>query len=472
MNYLSILIFKRGQTIRIMTWLVILSFSLQWVFLPLAQAMSIPEEIQLGQKILKDAQKNLVFVDDYLTNRAVREIGQRLMRHAGESPFNFQFFVIKSNTVNAFNVPGGLVFLTSGLLAFAADENELAGVMAHEAVHGMMRHVSQMMAQQMKLGVAALMAMILGAIFARSSKEAQAAATIPMAAAQSLALAYSREHEQEADAGGLRMMAEAGFPPKAMVELMKKFQQESPILPDVPRYILTHPMEDVRMARMETLIDRMRVSTYPPGILKEYGKIRARMVVMDRGEDAAIRNIQATLSGDPGNSDAQFGLGVALREKGDLYAAATALYQASKLDYGSAEILKELGRCYFEWGRLQEAVRTLQVALKLDDGDTDALFYLGRAHEEMENNSEALAAFRRLEAAEPRYRNLFYHMGRVYDRIGKRCMSHYCLGQHFRLMGNPKMEKFHFDQVEKLQKQGQCSPGDIPPPRPKESAEK
>jgi len=469
MNYLNTHIFKKIKFIPIITWLVLFALILQWLFPPLAQALSIPEEIKLGQKILKNARTNTDIMDDYLTNRVVREIGHRLLSHAGETPFDFQFFVFKSNAVNAFNAPGGLVFLTSGLLAFTANENELAGVIAHEIAHGMMRHVSQMISQQRKLGVAALVAMILGVAFARSLKEAQATAAIPMAAAQSLALKYSREHEEEADSGGLAMMAKAGFPPQAMVQLMKRFQQESTILPDVPRYILTHPLEDVRMARMETLIDGISSSTYPPGITKEYGKVRARIMVMDHGPDAAIRHFQSALASDPSDADARFGLGVALREKGDLYAAATALYQASKLNYGSAEIIKELGRCYFEWRRFDEALRTLKVARKLDDGNTDVLFYLGRAHEEMENNADALDAFRRLEIQNPRYRKLFYHMGRVYNRMGKHCMSHYCLGEHFRLMGDRNMEKFHFDQVEQLQKQGKCAPSDTPPPRPKEN---
>jgi len=457
---------------RFIAWLVMIAVCLQWVFPSLSPAMSIPEEIKLGQKILKDAQENLKLVDDYLANRVVQEVGQRLMQQAGETPFDFHFIVFKSDAANAFNVPGGLVFLTSGLLAFVGDEDELAGVMAHEITHGMMRHVSQMMAQQTKLQIVTLMAMILGAVLAGSASGAQASTAIPMATAQSLALKYSREHEEEADTGGLTMMAKAGFAPQAMVRLMKRFQQESTLLPDVPRYLLTHPLEDVRMARMETLLQGISVSASRPDAGKEYGKIRARMIVMEQGTDAAVRRFQSILASDPGNADALFGLGVALREKGDFYAAATALYQASTMNYGSAEILKELGRCYFEWGRFQEALRTLLVALKLDDEDTDALFYLGRAHEEISNNTDALSAFRKLEGRDPGYHGLYFHMGRVYDRMGKKCMAHYCLGQHFRLIGNAKMEKFHFDQVEKLQKQGNCGPDDTPPPRPKENKER
>lgn len=469
MDKTNIAILRSRWSIRAVIWLVVCALGWQWV-LPLSvSAMSIPEEIQIGRKILRDARKNLVFMEDYLPNRVVREIGKRLIRHAGKTPFDFQFFVIKSDTPNAFNLPGGLIFLTSGLLAFTADENELAGVMAHEITHGISRHISQMITQQKKLGFATLMAMIIGAVLARSSRGAQASVAIPMAAAQSLALKYSREHEEEADAGGLRMMAKAGFPPQAMVQLMKRFKQESTILPDVPHYLLTHPLEDVRMARMEGLMSGLEVSTNQQTSLIDYGYVRARMMVINRGTEAAIRVFQSNMATDPRNRNALFGLGMALREKGDLYTAATALYRASKLDYGSAEVLKELGRCYFEWGRFREAVRTLQVALQLDNEDTDALFYLGRAHEELDNNSEALAMFRQLEERDPRYRNLFYHMGRVYDRMGKRCMSHYCLGQHFRFMGNSKMEKFHFEQVQKLQNQGSCTADDKPPPYPKKN---
>ncbi|MBW2149494.1 MAG: M48 family metalloprotease [Deltaproteobacteria bacterium] len=458
---------RRRWSIRTATWLVICVLGWQWTLPLSAGALSIPEEIQIGRKILKNARKSSIIVNDYLVNRVVREIGQRLVRQAGETPFDFQFIVIKSDALNAFNVPGGLVFLSSGLLAFIEDENELAGVMAHEISHGISRHVSKMISKQKKLGLAAFMAMIIGAVLARSAKGAQASASLPMAAAQSFALKYSREYEEEADAGGLRMMAGAGFSPRAMVQLMNKFRQESTILPDVPSYLLTHPLEDVRMARMEGLLDGMQVSTASPFSGKEYGKIRARMMVTNKGTEEAIRVFQSTLDKDPRRTDDLFGLGIALREKGDFYAAANALYKASKLNYGSAEILKELGRCYFEWGRFQEAVRTLQVALQFDNEDIDALYYLGRAHEEMDNNSEALIMFRRLEERNPHYNTLYYHMGRVYDRMGKRCMSHYCLGQHFRLMGNSKMEHFHFNQVDNLQKQGNCAADDKPPARPK-----
>src|SRR5690606_30814505 len=93
---------------------------------------------------------------------AVRSIGARLLAHAPEHPFTFEFAVVRDETANAFAAPGGYVVVHTGLLERAASGEEVAGVLAHELAHVLERHSMRQLTR--RAGLVALLSATVGPV--------------------------------------------------------------------------------------------------------------------------------------------------------------------------------------------------------------------------------------------------------------------------------------------------------------------
>jgi predicted Zn-dependent protease len=143
----------------------------------------------------------------------------------GPQPFDYRFFVIQDNQLNAFAVPGGSIFFFTGLIEKAKTSSEVAGVLGHEIVHVKGRH----MARQSGLDAISLLGLLGAFLLARTgsgSGGAAAAGAVGQAIAATRQIAYSRQLEMEADTLGVRYMAAAGFDPKGSVGFLKILDQD------------------------------------------------------------------------------------------------------------------------------------------------------------------------------------------------------------------------------------------------------
>ena len=140
----------------------------------------------------------------------VQRVGDQLVAQsvAAKSPYKFSFHVLADpKTVNAFALPGGPIFITEGLLRLLKTEAELAGVLGHEIGHVIARHSSERLAkQQLTQG-------LLGALVVGSGD--YTTAQIGQMVGSMINMSYGREDELESDALGIRIMAEAGYDPRA-----------------------------------------------------------------------------------------------------------------------------------------------------------------------------------------------------------------------------------------------------------------
>lgn len=150
--------------------------------------------------------------DDPELARYVADIGARVAAHAEIQDFPYRFTLLNSPVVNAFALPGGYCYCTRGLLALAANEAELAGVLAHETGHVVARHGAERMSSAMltQLGAAVL------GVATGNAEIARMGAYAGTAYVQS----FSRQQEFEADMLGVRYMAKAGYDPDAMVSFL------------------------------------------------------------------------------------------------------------------------------------------------------------------------------------------------------------------------------------------------------------
>lgn len=155
----------------------------------------------------------------------VQRVGDRVVRQsvAAQTPYQFQFHLLRDpQTVNAFALPGGPIFITRGLLSRLQNEAQLAGVLGHETGHVVARHSAEHMAKS-QLGQS-----IVGAIYVGTSDQygrGQQAAMLAAVTNQMLQLKYGREDELEADTLGVRVISEAGYDPRALLVVMKILEE-------------------------------------------------------------------------------------------------------------------------------------------------------------------------------------------------------------------------------------------------------
>jgi len=206
-------------------------------------SMTAGQEVMLGMQSAPEMAQQMggeVPVSDPEAQE-VSKVGQRIAANskASQSPYrgHFDYHLLNdTKTINAFALPGGQIFITKGLYDKLSDEAELAGVLGHETGHVVERHSAQQMEKQ-RLG----QSLVLGTAVATSDRQNGGGAAAAAAAVNQLInLKYSREDESQADQRGLEFMAQAGYSPTGMRDVMKILQSVSGG-GNGPDFLQTHP---------------------------------------------------------------------------------------------------------------------------------------------------------------------------------------------------------------------------------------
>ena len=208
------------------------------------------QEVALGlQSVPQLVQEFGGLYPDEQVQAQIDAIGQDLVNNIRRDDipdWPFEFYVLDDpETVNAFALPGGPVFITTALLSRFETEDEIAGVLSHEIVHVLARHSAQQIAKS------DLTNGLIGAVSVASG-DAGAAQTAAMIG-QLINMRYGREDEIQSDTLGLCLMQNAGYDPEAMITVMRVLQEASGG-GGQPEFASTHPNPENRIARIEEQI--------------------------------------------------------------------------------------------------------------------------------------------------------------------------------------------------------------------------
>jgi len=183
---------------------------------------SLDQEVQLGQQEAVKVDQQMPLVTDPQLNSYIQHLGARLAAKAPGPKYPYTFKIVNQSDINAFALPGGPIHVNLGTIQAADNEAQLAGVMAHEMSHVIMRHSTHMASQQM-LAQAPLS--ILGGLMGNGVGAQLAQLGIGFGLG-SVFLKYSRDAEKQADLVGTGIMHDAGFDPEQLARFFSKLEEQ------------------------------------------------------------------------------------------------------------------------------------------------------------------------------------------------------------------------------------------------------
>ena len=213
---------------------------------------STQQDIELGREAVGEIERELVVVTDPELSEYVNRLGQNLSRLAPGYRYPYTFKLINAKEINAFALPGGPIYIHTGIIAAATTEAQLAGVLAHEISHVALRHSTN---QASKAMLAQAPLAILGGIFSGGGIAGQLAQLGIAFGANSAFLKFSRSAESQADEQGAQILYDAGYDPRAMAQFFKTIGKESGS--GGPEFLSSHPNPGNRQDDILELLPRL-----------------------------------------------------------------------------------------------------------------------------------------------------------------------------------------------------------------------
>jgi predicted Zn-dependent protease len=215
-------------------------------------------ESAVGESFAERVQKQLPMIEDEQVLDYVREIGNKLAIVAGRDEFEYQFYVVMDDQLNAFALPGGKVFVNAGAIMKTDSEAELAGLLAHELAHAVLSHGFQLVTE--------------GNLIANVTQYIPFGRT----ATNLIVLDYSRDMERQADALGTKILVAGGYAADGLHNLMITLNEQDRDRP-LFAWLSTHPNTDERISNIETLIERNGYNRYTYEGVARHLEIQARV---------------------------------------------------------------------------------------------------------------------------------------------------------------------------------------------------
>ncbi|MDO8489050.1 MAG: Maf and M48 domain-containing protein [Candidatus Omnitrophota bacterium] len=209
---------------------------------------STDKEVAMGQAINRQVEKELKFSNDPLQKKRVEDIGKKVAAVSDRKEIDYYFQVLQDDTVNAVSLPGGYIYVNTGLLDKVSSDDELACVLAHEVGHIVARHAIKKLQAMQSFSILRLLVAVAPT---GGSGEIGNAADI---AFTQFILGYSREDELLADQLGARYAKLAGYDPHAMITFLNKLQDINRRMPLAEQsYFKTHPYvpDRIRIVKQE-----------------------------------------------------------------------------------------------------------------------------------------------------------------------------------------------------------------------------
>lgn len=399
----------------------------------LSSGLTVSEEEKLSRSILGYIYSHYEIIDDPVVAGYVNKVGNRIVAVLEDPIFDYKFHVINVDTYNAFAIPAGYIFINSGLLAAMEDENELAGILAHEIAHVNARHISQKIERSKKIGWATLAGMAAGVLIgaAGGAEAGQAVAQGSQAASAAAELSYSRDNEIQADQLGLIYLNEAGYSGEGLLRILKQMRSKQWFTTEqIPTYMRTHPAIDERIAYLDAQLASTPKSEkkQPQPADGDFARAHTYLITQYGDEKLVLRYLETQVKQHPEDPMAHYRYGLILARVNRRAEAIEQLRTALQKRAFDPYILRDVGRVYYLDGQFEQSIKMLKTARNRIPDDADCGIYLGQTYMAMELYDEASPVLRDVIEKHPGYTKAYYILGQSLGKQGNLADAYYYLG--------------------------------------------
>ncbi len=234
---------------------------------------SVEKEIALGKQLAIEVERQAVLLNDPITCEYINRLTQKLVRNS-DVKFPVTVKVIEDDVVNAFTLPGGFLFVNTGLVRLSESESELASVLSHELGHVAARHYTRQVSRTDLLNASTIPLIFLGGLPGLAAREV-ASVAVPAGMFK-----FSRDFETEADMLGIQYLYKTGYDPTSAIDMFERIEATERKHPGaVSQLFNTHPLTADRLAKTQQNIDK-NLPARPEYVVNtsEYEAVRARLV--------------------------------------------------------------------------------------------------------------------------------------------------------------------------------------------------
>lgn len=408
-------------------------------------------EKRIGESIMQDIRLHeSTYMDDPEISAYINRLGLRLVSQSTEAHQDFEFFVLKDATLNAFAMPGGYIGVHTGLILAAQSESELASVLAHEISHVTQHHLARQFSTQSQAQLPILMSMAVAILAARSHSDLSAGAMMAgQAAGIQQQLNYSRDFEREADRLGLQLLDRAGFDVRGMAAFFERLQKFGRLYDNnAPGYLRTHPLTTERIADMENRIRMMPYRQVPDSL--DFLLVRAKLRAEEGTPADAVAEFASQVKERKFNNEiaSRYGLAYALWRAKDYAGAQREVDELRRQKAGSAMIEGFAAQLCMSQNDAAGALAILRPALlrfpqerALAYAQVEALLAQGSAQRALDAATDDLQSY-------PSDAHMHGLQARTYADLGKRLLQHRAQAEVYVLQGQllPAIEQLQLAQ--------------------------
>ena len=401
------------------------------------QVLSPFEERVLGEAFMREIRSRLTVVSDPLVEQYIQSLGYRLVASSERRDYEFTFFVVEDESLNAFAAPGGYIGINAGMVLATRSESELASVLAHEIAHVTQRHIARGFAHASRSNIPVLAGILAAIVIGSQNVEAgQATAAAVIGSSAQRQINFTRQNEMEADRVGIRMLADAGFDPLEMAGVFESLQTAARYARTPPEYLSTHPLTTNRIAeareRAERLPYRQHESSEAYFIVRAMLRVRVARDPQRVLDELVDERDSGTSRSDVANSYGQALAMIRLGREEDARDLLERLVDSRPDDMATRA---ELARSERRSGNIERALELYADGLELYPGDRHLSAGYAAALTEVGRMEETLALIDDYERRNAMGPEMFRLRADAYGKLGRELESRAALAEHFYLNG-------------------------------------
>ncbi len=352
------------------------------------------EEVKIGKMYVPLAiEQNDGRYPDREVQEYVSKLGREIAKHTPRK-LDYRFYVVNTGVVNAFALPGGFIFVNRGLILTLDEEDELAGVLAHELAHVNARHHARFLEKIYGMNILLSVA----SIFAYQSRYGDVLMQFGKIGAQLLSLKWSREHETEADRFGVKFAYEAGYDPRGLLKTFEIFKKLDRV--KQPEWLLTHPLPDTRIKNVKKLISHLDINRPLKEDSQQFHRIKEKLQKTKQSFDLYYKAIEKL-------------------KKNKKIAALNLLNKAIKLYPNNNAALSMKAFLLLDEEQFKEGTELAVKACKLDNMFFRPHFFAGYGYFKLKNYSESIRYLERARELIPDFPDVYYFLGRDYEELDR-----------------------------------------------------